>query len=242
MIKVRYQNPTVGDEIILRMYSYNSNNLRSVDSIEKIEVYFLDPQEVSQENPDGRRLIETIDGADVESASDGIQQITIAANSPSYVIGNYIDIWYVTIGSQEGAIPNQFTIYPDLWFTSTTPIVYDYAFSFRPNRLKKGSKRYISIEILPNVPDHNELVQYYTNLAITAPIKISIEQMCGPCTPSEADLRLIANEEDVEIREKCLAYYFLDTSDMEIGVYEIWFTMELGDCVYISDRQPLEIF
>jgi hypothetical protein len=33
----------------------------------------------------------------------------------------------------------------------------------------------------------------------------------------------------------------LDTSEMEVGIYDIWFEMEMGENVYISDRFQLQI-
>ena len=240
-MKQRFQNPVINDEIRLQLFAYNSNNRANVDSIEKIEIYFLDNTERTSENPDGRRLVETIDGGDVELEEAGLYSATITAENQKYTIGNYIDIWYVTVHEQEATIPNNFQIYPDLWFTTTTPIIYGFDFSFRPNRVRQGEKRYLVVEIVPNVPSHSELIQYYENLAITSPIKISIEQQCGPCVPQESDLRLIADREDVELREKCQAYYFIDTSEMELGIYDVWFEIELGESTFISERQQLQI-
>ena len=50
-VKDRMQNPTCGDTIRLRLLTYNSNNRRDVQSIEKVEIYFLDPAEKSASNP-----------------------------------------------------------------------------------------------------------------------------------------------------------------------------------------------
>jgi hypothetical protein len=58
MAKERYQNPTVGDQINLRLFTYNSNNRRNVEEIQKVEIFVLDSSEISATNPDGLRLIE----------------------------------------------------------------------------------------------------------------------------------------------------------------------------------------
>ena len=63
--KERYQNPVVGDLVNLRLFTYNSNNLTDVMSVEKIEIFLLDPSEITAENKDGRRLVETFDGTGV---------------------------------------------------------------------------------------------------------------------------------------------------------------------------------
>lgn len=238
-MKERYQNPVIRDEIKLRLFSYNSNNRANVGSISKVEIYFLDPEEKTETNPDGRRLVQTIE--DIVQEETGLYSVTFIAESELFTIGQYVDVWNVTVGTENAKIENYFQIFPDLWFTTPIPIIYDFDFSFRPNRLRKGAKRYLAIEIIPNVPNKDQLFSYYQNLAITSPIKISISQECGECLPAEEDLRLIIDEASVELREKCAGYYFLDTTDLEVGIYNVWFKIEMGESVYISDKQPLQI-
>ncbi|RDJ35451.1 MAG: hypothetical protein DWQ19_11590 [Crenarchaeota archaeon] len=240
--KERFSNPVVGDNVTLRLLSYNSNNRASFDSIDKIDIYFLDPDEKTDLNPDGRRLVETIATADITEDEVGAYSTVLTLNSEQYLIGNWVDIWTATVSGDQIEIENNFQIYPNLWFTTPIPIIYDFNFAFRPNRLKKGSKRYLAIEITPNVPNRDQLYSYYENIAITSPVKISIEQECGDCLPAEQDLRLVVEDADVTLREKCMAYYFLDTSDMATGIYNVWFTLELGENVYVSESQQLQIF
>lgn len=240
-MKERYQNPVLNDEVRLRLFSYNSNNRANVSSIEKVEIYYLDPQERTESNPDGRRLVQTVDGNDITEEEVGLYSFIITAESEVYNIGDYIDVWHVTVQTESTAIENTFQIMPDLWFTSTTPIIYDFNFAFRPNRLRRGSKRWLMIEISPNVPSKSDLFSYYTNLAIVSPVKIFISKNCGDCVPVEEDLRLVVDGEDVELREKCLAYYFIDTTDMDLGIYDVWFEMELGESLYISEKQQLQV-
>ena len=113
---------------------------------------------------------------------------------------------------------------------------------FRPQKLRKGSKRYLIIEINPNVPKGTDLQRYYENLAIVSDLKVSIEQKCGTCVPQEQDLRMVVDRASVDYREKKFGYFMLDTNEMEVGIYDVWFEMEMGENTYISDRFQLQIY
>jgi len=39
-IKERYQNPSVGDVIKLRLLTYNGNSLSNLNKIEKVDIFF----------------------------------------------------------------------------------------------------------------------------------------------------------------------------------------------------------
>ena len=69
--KERYQNPVVGDQINLRMFAYNSNNFADFADVEQVEIYYMDPEEITADNPEGRRLVETFDGAAVTVEDTG---------------------------------------------------------------------------------------------------------------------------------------------------------------------------
>ena len=73
-------------------------------------------------------------------------------------------------------------------------------------------------------------------------LKISIEQACGNCLSDEQDLRLIVDKELVQSREKRYGYYKLDTTEMDCGIYNVWFQLEFGGNVYISDKMQLQIY
>lgn len=242
--KERYQNPVIGDLVNLKLFTYNSNNRTDIAEVQKVEIYFLDPNEVSTTNIDGRRLVETFDTADVTRSGEGEYYIQVNVESPKYTIGNYLDIWTIVPveGGDTSAQEYNWRVYPNLFFATPLPVVYDFQFRFRPNRLRQGSKRYLIVEIMPNVPNQGDLVQYYTNLAIISPLKISIEQNCADCLPAEQDLRLVVDNEAVTLREKCRAYYMLDTEDLDCGIYNVWFEMEFGESLYISDKQQLQIY
>jgi hypothetical protein len=228
----------------LRLFAYNANNRTNFSEVQKVEIYFLDPTAKTAENPDGRTLVKTIGSDDVSNDDVGEYKIEFELADPLYVIGNYIDVWTVVAEELENVatIENTFQTYPDLWFTSPTPIVYDFSFSFRPNKIRKGSKRYLVVDVTANVPRASDLERYYYNLAVVSPLKIYIEQLCGDCVPSEADLRMVVEGDDIELREKNTGYYLLDTEDLEVGMYNVWFELSLGESVYLSDKNQLQIF
>lgn len=243
--KERYQNPVIGDNIKLRLLSYNSNSKANFDAVEKVEIYFLDPTEITESNPKGMRLVRSINSVDITNSDVGSYLTAFIAEPLQFTIGKYIDVWYVTIDDETATIENNFEIYPNTWFTSPTPLIYDFNFFLNPTRIKKGSKRWLTVEIVPNVPNQHYLTEYYRNLAIIADVKIKIEQECVPCMPTECDLRIVVDNEQLEIREKCNAYYFLDTTenglDLKPGVYAVTFEMTFGDSIYISEKQNLQI-
>ena len=230
--KERFQNPTTGDTLKLRLFTFNSNNSADVQEIQEVKIYFCDPAEVSESNPQGLRLVETISGSSVVREDTGQYLLTVTLTDPKYSIGQYTDVWTILIEDDDNAatVNNKFEIFPDLWFTNDIPIVYDFNFDMRPNRLRAGSKQYLIIGIRPNVPKATDLERYYANLAIVSPIQISIEQVCGDCMPAEQDLRLLIDCATVELREKTQGYYFLDTKALEMscGIYNVWFQMQFG--------------
>lgn len=245
MNKERNQNIVVGDSLNLRLFTYNSNQRQNVLDVEKVEIYYLDENCITQENPDGRRLVEEIEGSQVTLVDDGQYYVEINIEDQKYVIGKYLDIWHVNFDSQQsGTVANEFRIIPDLWFASDLPIIYDFSFGFRPNRIRYGEKRWINIEAIPNVPNISDLRRYYANLAVSSPIRIWIEKICGDCLPKEKDLRLVVEGDLVEHRRGTEGSYFIDTEElnMDCGMYNVWFEMEFGENKFISDNLQLQIF
>jgi hypothetical protein len=240
----RYQNPAIGDSIKLRLFTYNSNNLADLSSISKVDIYYFDREFVSAENPDGRRLVESFDGSAVTVEDTGTHLLEINAQEALYVIGRYLDVWTVNVSDTQPSesIEQVFEIYPNLWYTTPIPVVYDFSFHFQPNKFRKGSKQFLIIEIVPNVPTAGDLRKYYENLAIVSDLKISISQNCGECLPAEADLRLIVDEESVDYREKRYGYFKIDTEDMDCGIYDVWFRLDFGGNTYISDRYNIQVY
>ena len=243
MSKERNQNIVIGNDVTLRLFTYNSNQRQSVSSVEKVETYYLDPGFITEDNPEGRRLVDTITGITV--VEEGQYSIEISLEEEKYVIGKYIDVWYVNFDSmQSGTVTNEFRIIPDLWFASDLPIIYDFSFGFRPNRVRYGEKRWINIEIIPNVPNISDLKRYYANLAVASPLRIWIEKNCGDCVPQEKDLRIIVEGDLIEHRRGTEGSYFLNTETlgMDCGIYNVWFEMEFGENKFISDNLQLQIF
>lgn len=242
-LKERFQNPTVGDCVKLRLFVYNSNCRADVISVEKVEIFTLDCHD--KDCCDNKyRLVETIETFDVVQEETGQYSVTVKLEQEKYVIGKYVDVWTLKVQENKptSTIENRFQVYPSLWYATPIPVVYDFSYAFRPNKIKKGSKRYIIIDITPNVPTATDLARYYENLAIVSPLTISIEQACTACMPQEQDLRLLVENEAVPFRERGKGYYFLDTTEMETGIYNVWFQMKFGESVYISDKQQLQIY
>jgi hypothetical protein len=243
MSKERNQNIVVGNDVTLRLFTYNSNQRQSVNSVEKVEIYYLDSGFITEDNPEGRRLVDTITG--ITLVEEGQYSIEISLEEEKYLIGKYIDVWYVNFDSmQSGTVTNEFRVIPDLWFASDLPIIYDFSFGFRPNRVRYGEKRWINIEIIPNVPNISDLKKYYANLAVASPLRIWIEKNCGDCVPQEKDLRIVVEGDLVEHRRGTEGSYFLDTETlgMDCGIYNVWFEMEFGENKFISDNLQLQIF
>ncbi len=242
--KDRYQNPVLGDTIKLRMFVYNSNNAASLQSISAVNIYWLDPTARSDMNPDGRTLVQTFAGGAVTIVAVGEYELDLPVQEPDYEIGRYIDEWVVVFDPLDSpaTIEHIFQIYPDLWYTTPIPVVYDFEFYFQPNKFRMGTKQFIEVELIPNVPRATDLEAYYQNLAISANVTVSIAQNCGECVPCEEDLRLIVDNASTTYREKNRAFYFFDSTLYDCGVYDIWFTLNFGANVYVSEKFQLLIY
>lgn len=247
-IKERNQNPVVGDTLNLRMFTYNSNHRQAVNSVDQVEIFHLDATCATEENPEGRRLVATVASGDIEEIEDsfgGHYRILINLEDQVFPIGKYIDVWHVQFNeNQSGTVTNEFKIISDLWYAADMPIVYDFSYGFRPNRIRKGERRWLTIDVVPNVPNASDLQRYYVNLAVSSPIKIFIEKSCGECVPKEKDLRMVVENGEVEHRRDSEGYFFLDTVDldMDCGIYNVWFELEFGESKYISENLQLQIF
>ena len=247
-IKERNQNPVIGDNLNLRLFTYNSNHRQNVANVEKVDIYQLDSSCATDENPEGRRLVMSVDESDVVVVNDpfgGQYVVSVELEDLKFTIGKYVDVWTVSFDSvQSGTVTNEFRIVSDLWYASDMPIVYDFSYGFRPNRVRRGERRWLSVDIVPNVPNASDLQRYYVNLAVASPVKIFIEKQCGNCVPKERDLRMVVEGADVEHRHDSEGYYFLDTValDMDCGIYDVWFELEFGENKYISEPLQLQIF
>lgn len=245
-IKERFQNPNVNDTATLRMLVYNNHQFSDVNSVDKVEIWKID--DLDPNDLDKRTLVQTIDGTNVSHDGDGQYSIEVFLEEPLYVIGKYVDIWHMAFATHDqdacqiAKIDATFEIVRDLWFTTPSPIIYDFSFAFKPNKFVQGCKQHIVVNITPNVPTATEMQEYYANMATVSPLRISIAQKCGDCVPAEEDLRLIVDNELITYRERCLAYYFLDTTEMDKGIYDVFFTLELGGNIYISPKNQFQIY
>lgn len=242
----RHQNPKIGDTLTLRQLFWNGNAPTDVYSIQKVEIYqhdFNDPTDLSK-----RRLVLTVDEADIIHDDTGSYKINVTLEDRVFTVGKYSDVWHVAFEQYNldeddiAEVTNVFQIFRDLWFTSPAPIIYDFTFAFRPNQLAQGSKQYIICQVTPNVPTKSELETYYCNMATVSPLYINIAQRCGDCVPEEEDLRLVVDRELVEMREYLYGYYKWDTTDVPCGIYDVWFELEVGDNLYISPKNQIQIF
>ncbi len=241
-VKERYQNPTPNDTVRLRLMAFNSNNFANVESIENVLIYNIDNCEIKC--PTNGRLVATIPGSEVVLESTGKYYVDVVTSSPNWIIGSYSDVWNLNLpGGQKGQTSKLFKLYSELWYFGTLPPVYTFDFRFQPNRFRQGSKKYIVIQIIPNVPRASDLEEFYTALAITGNIRITIEKACGPCPPPvEQDLRIIVDKELVELREKVFGYYFFDTTELDCGLFNIWFDLEVADIHEVSQKYQIQIF
>jgi hypothetical protein len=243
-VKERYQNPTYNETVRLRLFFYNSNNFSDVAKVTKIDLYKVEDGK-SIHDPTARTFVKTINTSSVVNDGTGKYYVDVFLEEGVFLIGQYVDVWtiqFVNDDQETSEVVNPFQVYPNLWYSTPIPVVYDFDFIFRPNKIRKGSKRYLIVEITPNVPKGTDLQRYYENLAIVANLKISIEQKCGSCVPAEEDLRMVVERASVDYREKKYGYYMLDTTEMEIGIYDVWFELEMGENNYISDRMNMQIY
>ena len=148
MLKERYQNPTINDDIKLRLFTFNSHNPRNVVEVQKVEIYFSDEQEKSESNPQGWRLVDTLNDTSISVNDTGSYSVDVNLEKDKYTIGNYKDVWTVIVDQDEDPVIIQqlFAVYPDLWYSTPTPIVYDFNFHFQPNKFRQGSIQYLIIE------------------------------------------------------------------------------------------------
>lgn len=242
IIKERFQNPNCGDTVRLRLFSFNSNEKRNVFSIEKIEIFKLEKE--TEENPSGEVLIYTINYPNIENPYIGEYYTDLYLNNQNFEIGNYIDRWHIQFEEDETCTKNKvnnfFEIVPSIWFTSSGPTIYDFSFKFKPNKITLGSKKYIVVEISPITPRIESIEKYYSNIAITSQLKINIEKTCINCPIDEKET--IVEDELINFREKNLGYYLIDTTDMEEGIYNVWFKLEHGENIYVSDKNQLQVY
>lgn len=241
--KKRYQNPVIGDTVELQLFVYNANAPADLLQIYSVDIYGVNPNG-DPNNPLDRFLVQTIDGSNVRQIETGIYQVDVLLEAPQYQIGTFVDVWKSEVVAGEGAveITNIFEVYPDLWYSFTQPAVYDFAFTFRPNRMRKGSKQYLILAITPNVPTGSDLKRYYENLAIAGNALMTMTRISGPCLPAEPLLRIAYEDRPPDYKELLQSFYKIDTSELEVGMYNVFFSLPLGDNLFVSDNMAFQIY
>ena len=144
-VKERFQNPVIGDTVNLRLITYNSNAAADVEEIIKVEIFFLDPENKTNANPDGRRLIKEFKGTDVVIEDTGEHLLVVEIEEPCFTIGTFIDIWTLNARSTlpQQTVEQCFRIYPDLWYATPT-----LQLSLSTQQVQKG------IKAVPYCGDH----------------------------------------------------------------------------------------
>lgn len=239
-VKERDQNFVCGDTAVLRLYQFNENAPAGV-TVNRVEIYFLDPFNRSAENPDGRTLVQTL-----TPTTDAVGQysVNVALTSPMYGIGKYVDVWDITYttGDCPGKQEFQFTIGASKWYANSEPYLWSFAFAFRPTKFRKNERKHIIVEVTPNVPHISDLERYYADLNTYPALFVTMALRCGECVPVEQDLRTVVERQQIEVRNKRLGYFFLDTTDLDCGIYDIWFDLDLGGNTYISPKNQIQIY
>lgn len=256
MIKERGQNPTLGDTILLRLLTYNSNALADVYEIEKVEIFFKDPHQRIESNPQGEILVSTIPGDEVIRTSEGNYLVKLETDQTNFRIGDYIDRWTIRFKEMDdrvGVINKEFDIYRDLWYTSTQPIVYEVAFSYQPTRVIQGSRKYLRTDLKIYAPNKTQVDDYYYYLKTLNNVKIKIWLYEG----KELDLKdpqrnIMLNWVQTSYRDGNIAYYLLDTSidpringtcgPWPLGVYKVQFRADLGETIHLSNPYTLQVY
>jgi len=243
-MKERRQNIKVGDSVTLRLFTFNGGSQTDVAETQKVDIYKLFCVEPTPSNPDGRQHIVSYPESSIVRDEAGKYHLDVDLDAPMFTIGRYADVWTILFEAESTPATSEqdFQIAPNMWFTDSMPIVHDFTFDFTPNRIVKGEKKSLQISVQPNVPRGTIKQKYYENLTAAGNLYISMAQKCGNCLPQELDLRTIYDNEPVLDRDGCMSYFRFDTTDVDCGIYDVWFTLELGDNVFISEKFQLQIF
>lgn len=258
-IKERYQSSVLGDSINLDLYAYNNNSLVNLHEIQKIEIYFLDPSQITSTNVEGRRIKEIIYPDTITNEGTGHYRSQLLLDNDLFEIGKYIDIWYVKFNPSDqnyNQITNNFEIHRELIQTNDRPFLYDIHFSFSPKKIVKNSKRYMKIGFYPTVHSdigvkslaEDQLNQFYYNIKTCGNIYVRTEMIegCG-YIDSHPDANIITDPEWslIDIRGDNEGYFMIDSTDegnYNIGIYNVKFKAEIQGQEIISNKFYLQIY
>ena len=236
-VKERNQNPVCNDTVVLRLYQFNENAPAAVNEVQKVEIY------VADDTVDGGyRLVETITDVTVDDV--GQYSVTVSLTSPTYTIGDYKDVWTISYEADQcpGTRTFEFEILADKWYANSDQYLWDFYFSFRPIKFRKNERKYVVVEVTPNVPHLSDLQRYYETLQTYPDLFVTIQMRCVECMPAEEDLQVVVDRATVTMTSSRLGKYFLDTTELACGIYDIWFELELGGNLYMSPKNQIQIF
>ncbi len=256
----RYQSAVLGDTINLDFYAYNNNALVDINQFHRVEIYFLDPTEITDSNIDGRTIKTIVLPSNITRIDEGHYRVVLEVSDTLFEVGNFIDVWKVKFNNYDEdftPIENQFRVSTDLRETHDRPFIYDCDFSFSPKKITKGSKQYLKIGFRPTVHTdigtgtiEQELFdRFYYNLKRTGNLFIKIEMIEGCGYNSEFPLMNIKTDPEwtpTDIRGDNEAYHLLDVtesqSDYDLGVYFIQFKVDIQGQEIISRKFYLQIY
>lgn len=236
-VKERNQNPVCNDSVVLRLYQFNENAPADVNEIQKVDIYVLDHTAEG-----GRRLVETITDISVDGL--GQYSVTVDLESPTYTIGQYCDVWTISYTADQcpGTRTFEFEILADKWYANSEQYIWDFYFAFRPIKFRKNERKYIVVEVTPNVPHLSDLHRYYETLQTYPDLFVNVKMRCVECMPPEEDLQMVIEHARVAMTSSRLGQYFFDTTELACGIYDIWFELELGGNNYVSPMNQIQIF
>ena len=259
-MKLRNQAIFLNDDISLDLYNYQGNALFDLFSIEKIEIYFLDPYGKTPSNPEGRKLRATIESTDVQKIVAGQYRVTITLDSSLYQIGDYFDVWYVKHSSEDSRsypVINSFSVYPAPAANVGSPLIHDINFTFSPKKMLYESIQYLTIGFYPLVRsqfgiktlEQELLERFYFNLKSVGGLYVKLEMIEGCGYDPDNTLMNVKTDpewEQVDISGDNEAHYLLDaTSDtdkFQRGIYAVQFKALVNDQTILSDKFYLQIY
>lgn len=256
MIRERRENPVIGDTINLRVFTYSSNSRADIYQMDSVNIYYLDKEQATEANPEGRVHITSIPANQIFHPSQGEYQVVLKTNPVDYRVGTYIDRWeglFEIDDSRPGVIENYFNIYRDLWYTSPIPLVYEIGFVYSPTKILSGSKKYIRTDIEIYTRDKSIVEQYYYYLRGLQSIQFRLTLDEGPdYDPVVSENNIIQDWAPMSFAEDRTAYFLLDTSidprpsrsgrPLPLGIYLIQFKAALGETVHLSPKFRLQIY
>lgn len=255
----RYQNPVLGDTLNLDFYAFNNNRPVDVQEFDRVDIYFLDPAEITTDNTDGRIIKASVSASNIQQVETGHYRLPVLLTDTLYQVGNYVDIWYAKYNSDDPdfyPVENQFKVFTSLRETHGEPFVYDVDFKFSPKKVVKGTKRYLTISFRPVVHtdigdrfvEEEILDRFYYSLRSTGNVYIRLElfEGCGYSTNPYMNIKTDPEWTPIEIRGDNEAYYLLDVTedqdDFDIGVYWAQFKVEIQGQTIISPKFYLQIY